>query len=406
VGPADDEVLSAIARGGERGDVECVFWSDPADLLAKLRGKFAERCGIEPEDYKSFNASLGIDGKQSDFTRSEAWQVLCPTRTDLAGTEELNRVIQGEYRGGILTNCRARRGGKPKPFGDREVVWCDKVIQIRNRRGRAWPQKDANLDYIANGEIGVVQFANKGDKGPSSDNFTVVFSTQPDVSYRYFRNQANEDLELAYALTVHKAQGSDFDTVFLVVPQKASTLSRELLYTGLTRFRRRLVLMVERDLTPLLNLRSPDASDTARRNTQMFALHLRPPETPTAYRAEGLIHRTRNGTAVRSKSEVIVADTLERLGIGYVYEQRLASPDDPRDFRLPDFTVSYQGDTFYWEHLGMLSVPAYAESWARKRAWYEAHGFAEQLITSQDAPDGGIDAGEIERVARERVFGG
>ena len=82
------------------------------------------------------------------------------------------------------------------------------------------------------------------------------------MSYRYFRNQANEDLELAYALTVHKAQGSDFDVVFLIIPQAATTLSREMIYTGLTRFRTRLVLMIEKDVAPLLNLRNPAASDT------------------------------------------------------------------------------------------------------------------------------------------------
>ena len=62
----------------------------------------------------------------------------------------------------------------------------------------------------------------------------------------------------------------------------------------------------------------------------------------------------------RSKSEAIVADTLTRLGIRYEYEKKLLNKDDnPKDFRLPDFTVSYEGDTYYWEHLGMLSVPSY-----------------------------------------------
>lgn len=76
---------------------------------------------------------------------------------------------------------------------------------------------------------------------------------------------------------------------------------------------------------------------------------------------EILIHRTSTGTLVRSKSEVIVADTLSCLGIDYQYEEPLYANDDSTDFRLPGFTNTYEGDTWYWEHLGMLSVPSYAE---------------------------------------------
>jgi exodeoxyribonuclease V alpha subunit len=401
VHPADDEVLAAISRGEPLGDLECHFWSDPADLMKKLGDRLAKLMGIAPKDYKSFNASLGIDDKNGDYTKSEAWQILCPTRVDLHGTEELNRIIQAEYRGGILTNSRTRRGNFPRPFGDREIVWCDKVIQIRNRKGKAWPTASTNLDYIANGEIGVVKTVKRDSDG---DYFDIVYSTQPSVSYRYFRNQANEDLELAYALTVHKAQGSDFDVVFLIIPQAATTLTREMIYTGLTRFRTRLVLMIEKDVTPLLTLRNPAASDTERRNTQMFKLAIRPDDLG-AFHPEGLIHRTKKGIAVRSKSEVIVADTLQGLGISYEYEQLLSTPGDARNFRLPDFTVSHQGDVFFWEHLGMLNVPAYRDSWEKKLAWYKASGFFDQLIMSEDAPNGGIDASEIERIARARILG-
>jgi len=41
---------------------------------------------------------------------------------------------------------------------------------------------------------------------------------------------------------------------------------------------------------------------------------------------------------------------------------------------LPDFTVSYEGDTYFLEHLGMLSVPSYKEKWERKRQWYDDNG--------------------------------
>ncbi|MBN1460255.1 MAG: AAA family ATPase [Armatimonadetes bacterium] len=397
VSPGDDEVLAAVARGESAGDLEIVFWNNHDELLAKLKRRMAELLGIRKDDYQSFNRSLGIDTKE--WVGSEAWQILSPTRAHYFGTDDLNRLIQLEYKGGLITDAKNPWSKAPRPFGDQEIVYTDKVIQVINRSVKGWP-RDTGLDYVANGEIGIVRSTTKGDQGGYLD---VVFSTQPDVSYRYFGKQVEDNLELAYALTVHKAQGSDFDVVFLIIPQKASTLSRELVYTGLTRFRRKLVLLIERDIEPLRRLRSPDCSDTRLRSTHMFTLALRSDEVKRPH-LEALIHRTRKGIAVRSKSEVIVADVLDALGISYNYEQPLYSRRDPRDFRLPDFTISYEGDVYYWEHLGMLNAPSYREAWDRKKKWYEENGYVDRLITSEDGPDGSIDAAMIQQIARHRVL--
>lgn len=396
VNPGDDEILAAVARGKSKGDLEVVFWEDHEELFSKLRDQMESNLGIS-DGYDSFNASLGIDSE--DWKRSEDWQVLSPTRAQHFGTDDLNRWIQKKYKGGLIKRARNPRINSPRPFGEQEIVWTDKVIQVVNQRKNGWSQ-NARLDYVANGEIGIVRTTNKGS---SSDYADVVFSTQPDVSYRYFGQQVSDELSLAYALTVHKAQGSDFKVVFLIIPQNASTLSRELIYTGLTRFRQKLVLLIEKDIEPLLRLRNPECSDTRMRNTNMFTLALRPDDVQRPH-LEALIHRTRNGIAVRSKSEVIVANILENLGISYRYEQPLYSKSDSKDFRLPDFTVSFEGDVYYWEHLGMLSVPSYSEAWDRKHKWYKCNCYSDYLITSEDGPDGSIDASQIERIARERIL--
>lgn len=155
----------------------------------------------------------------------------------------------------------------------------------------------------------------------------------------------------------------------------------------------------------LERLRKPDNSATLLRNTNLFTTAVRA-KAEGAYYASHLIHCTAKGVLVRSKSEVIVADTLTRLGISYDYEKRLLGKSGhPNDFRLPDFTISYEGDTFYWEHLGMLSVPSYREQWERKKAWYEKNGYLDRLITSEDGHDGSINSTTIEKVARERILG-
>jgi hypothetical protein len=73
------------------------------------------------------------------------------------------------------------------------------------------------------------------------------------------------------------------------------------------------------------------------------------------------------------------------LGLSVKYEQGLDARTRTDDFRLPDFTVAYEGDIYYWEHLGMLDVPTYARKWQRKRRWYEENGYLGTRI------DGGCD---------------
>ena len=396
--PCDDEILATIAQGKSSGDLKVVYWEDHDELCEKLRDLMGSLLNVG-DGYESFNSSLGIT--ESDWKRSEDWQILSPTRVQHFGTTDLNRLIQNGYRRGLIENSKNPKLRYPRPFGDEEIVLNDKVIQTINKRKNSWPRDDTALNYVANGEIGIVQYTKSGNNG---DYASVVFSTQPDVSYTYFRQGVESELELAYAITVHRAQGSDFGTVFLIIPQSASSLSRELIYTGLTRFRSKLVLLIEKDIEPLLRLRRPEYSHTKTRNTNMFVLSLRPTGVNTLH-LEALIHRTRNGTAVRSKSEVVVADILEALEISYQYEQPLYSRADPKDFRLPDFTVSFEGDVYYWEHLGMLNLPNYRMAWERKLQWYQDNNFDRQLITSEDSPNGGINAVEIERLARRNILG-
>jgi hypothetical protein len=52
----------------------------------------------------------------------------------------------------------------------------------------------------------------------------------------------------------------------------------------------------------------------------------------------------------------------------------------------------------------MLSIPSYREKWEKKKKWYKNNGYIEQLITSEDGPDGSIDSKIIEQIARERIL--
>ena len=387
--PGDDEILSQVARGEVSGDLEVHFWKDNDDLQGILSSTFRENLGFDmakESDYEGFNMSI---------QNPDTWQMLSPTRMDFFGTTEINRIIQDRFKRGLIENAK-RKG--PRPFGDQQLVWSDKVIQIRNSRRSMWEDKKKAKGYVANGEVGSITKTSKKYK-----SLNVTYSTQPGREYIYYKSEVNENLELAYAITVHKAQGSDFDKVFLIIPQAARTMSKELLYTGLTRFKQKMVLLIQGDISPLINYRKPQYSEILRRNTNLFELVVRP-DTVGIPHVERLIHRTLTGELVRSKSEVIVSNLLTESGISYKYEEPLYSKTDPRDFRLPDFTVKYEGKTYYWEHLGMLGVPEYSQDWEKKEQWYKDNGYHEMLITSADGSDGSIDSKEIEKLVKERIL--
>jgi hypothetical protein len=133
-----------------------------------------------------------------------------------------------------------------------------------------------------------------------------------------------------------------------------------------------------------------------------------------------LIHRTRRGELVRSKSEVIIANELYAQGIDYYeYESPLKLPSG--ETRYPDFTIvdDDTGETFYWEHLGLLHNPDYASRWRRKLAAYRAAGIIPHdettdigdgqrrgiLICTRDDSQGGIDAQAIANVIKEVLQG-
>src|SRR5205807_2190351 len=101
-------------------------------------------------------------GKTAD--RVESWQVLSPVRGQAHGVVDLNRLIQRQFRKRTreLANSRYRR--TPKPVGTEEILYGDKVISTQNKRKKyVWPKEGA-LEYVANGEIGVVVGQFKGPK--------------------------------------------------------------------------------------------------------------------------------------------------------------------------------------------------------------------------------------------------
>lgn len=422
--PGADEVWSRLAAGTAKG-VRAIEWGGEADLQAKLLATLTAHVRAKVDaawsDETAFEVSLGgseYKGRayfapsrngSGGGAEVENWQILAPLRGGETGVDGLNRWIKRLFR------LSARAWAEPedlryrkitKPLGSQSILYGDKVINLSNGRRRdVFP--DLDRAYLANGEIGIAVGQYKGRNWKPKKlpwKLEVEFATQLGYKYGFSSTDFGEDgdqrLELAYALTIHKAQGSEFGTTFVVVPNPCRLLSRELLYTALTRQKKEVVLFHQGDLRDLMKLSDAERSDTGKRVTNLFT----DPaivEHGAAFLERGLIHRTTRGELVRSKSEVIIADLLHALDVPYLYEQSFVGPDG--SVRYPDFTVddAESGRRLLIEHLGMLDRPDYVRRWEAKRSWYEAAGVvpvefgqsAVGLLTTSEI--GGFDAASI-----------
>jgi ATP-dependent exoDNAse (exonuclease V) alpha subunit len=428
LGPGEDEIFEKIARVDTPKHIRFVAWETPEEIQARLIDVLVDELELEgPEDSRGFDLKLGgtEHGHSVYFNlgaaeKAEDWQILSPVRALPHGVWEINRLIHKRFKARTVRSARRVRDRKiPKPLGDEEIVYGDKVINVINhRRGgkKVYPQEGA-AEYIANGEIGIAVglFRTKKMTKPPW-LLKVEFSSQPGYRYDFtkydFGEESDSRLELAYALTVHKAQGSEFDLVILVLPNPCALLSRELLYTALTRQKSRIVVLHQGSRSDLKAYASDVLSDTANRLTNLFNSPC-PVEIEGRFLEDRLIHRTSRNELVRSKSEVIIADHLARYDIDYTYEKPLRIGDLTR---FPDFTIEDEemGISYYWEHCGMLHDPGYQARWEAKLKWYrendilpyeEGGGDRGTLIITYDTPEGGISSHEIDRVIEKAILG-
>lgn len=382
--PVDaDRILSDLESGKKFNDLDVLFWKNPEELRSSFSEAFIRHLGMkDSSDISGFDTSLGFNEEGllpfESPNGAEQWQILSPVRMNPHGVNELNRWVQRRFRGKEL---RAAANPWVVSLGDETIVRKDKVIQTINQWRDGFDGKSEE-QYLANGEVGIAATEKSG-------YLNVLFANRPCWRFGYSKRDfqgGSGPLSLAYALTVHKAQGSEFKKVFVVLPKNCRILSRELIYTSMTRSRVQLVLLIEGDNPSVLfDYSRPERSETERRNTNIFQGVVRGGDEEIPY-AKHLIHRTEKGHLVRSKSELNIADKLYHMGLEYEYERICEGTIEPGRMR-PDFSfVTAGGDLILWEHLGMLNRPDYKAGWEWKLRWYEKNGFFEgkNLFTTQD----------------------
>ncbi len=197
----DADAAVATLRDGH-GDLALVDETDPGSRTEALRTRVVA-------NYENFLRSVGQgEPVERQLAAFDSFRLLCVFRHGATGVRELNRLTEESLvRAGSLDSARGWYAGRP-------------VMVTRN-------------DYTAmifNGDVGITTL----DGGESS----VVFETARGL--RHFATARLPEHETVYAMTVHKSQGSEFDSVLLVLPDETSELlGRELIYTAVTRARAR-----------------------------------------------------------------------------------------------------------------------------------------------------------------------
>lgn len=162
------------------------------------------------------------------FSPIEDIQVICPQRKGDLGMMDLNQKLQQRLNPPAPNKPECKSLFYTFRTGD-------KVMQIRNNYDLEWSKGTESGQGIFNGDIGIIKMIDNGSQ-------TMAINFEERVAYYSFE-MANE-LELAYAITVHKSQGSEFEAVVIPVMGGYKKLYyRNLLYTAITRAKKLLILV-------------------------------------------------------------------------------------------------------------------------------------------------------------------
>ena len=209
------DAAAAIARLRAGADESSLHWIEEGETL--LGEVAVQRIQDSYNGYlKALSGDLG--DRVAVFRAFDRFRLLCAVRGGLRGVEALNRQVSGWFR---------RSLEHPLDPGERSEWYPGRpVMVLRN-------------DYVLklfNGDIGIVL--------PDDTGALMAYFPDPVAGYRAVPPLRLPEHETAFAMTVHKSQGSEFDSVLVMLPAEHNPgLTRELIYTAITRARRQVALV-------------------------------------------------------------------------------------------------------------------------------------------------------------------
>jgi exodeoxyribonuclease V alpha subunit len=200
VNQGDADAALKILQDAMHGDLRWKPLPSPKSLLRALKDR-----GLE-----EFHFLFEVDDPHKIFQRLDRFRILCALRQGPFGSNAVNALVEHLFREQKLLR------GEGRWYRGRPVLIT---------------QNDYNL-HLYNGDIGIAL------PDPRAGGELRVFFQAPDGALHAFHPVRLPEHETVYALTVHKSQGSEFDRLLLILPDRDSpVLTRELIYTGITRAR-------------------------------------------------------------------------------------------------------------------------------------------------------------------------
>jgi exodeoxyribonuclease V alpha subunit len=200
VNEGDVDAALKILQHATRGDLRWSSVPSPKSLPRALKDR-----GLE-----EFHYLFQVSDPQKAFEQLACFRILCALRQGPYGVHAVNLLVEHLLRGQKLIR------GEGRWYRGRPVLIT---------------QNDYNL-HLYNGDIGIAM------PDPGANGELRVFFKAPDGALRALHPVRLPEHETVYALTVHKSQGSEFDRLLLILPdQDSPVLTRELIYTGITRAR-------------------------------------------------------------------------------------------------------------------------------------------------------------------------
>lgn len=356
------------------------YWKDESELKEKIETEFDSFCvsqSINGNRQEKLHQVLGLN-KNGSVSKTknptlDNFQLLTPYLSGLSGADGLNDFFQRKFKNESELELA---GGFFKES--------DKIIRTKNY------YKENEL-LISNGSIGIIREARKEVLQFQEDGYQ-------EIKLRDLRKNEREFFELAYAISVHKSQGSGFDHLFIILPDRSGLLSRELVYTALTRCRKSVTLFIQtneekktrKSLLEFARNRSfTDARKTSLLLDQPFRHFSLEPE---------------KGVYVQSRTELMIyhalkqkRDELGNSNFDFYYEQYPVNSKGEEVKIKTDFTVVSKGRTWYWEHLGRLGNRVYERNWKDlKRPTYKSNSLENDLLTTDELR--GLSPDKIENI--------
>jgi exodeoxyribonuclease V alpha subunit len=381
-GELSDDLLRRFSSGNPKisNGFRIHYWNSETELFQLIDNEFDFLCnhlGISGERPERLNklfklmkdGSLPSDGKFD----LDIYQMITPYKSDYFGTGKINDYIQKFY----------------KPDLELELVndWfkqSDKIIRTKN-------YYDEGKLILSNGSIGLI----RDDRKPLF-YFPEMEEPLPVYGDEGIRKSELEHFELAYSITVHKAQGSGFNHTFFILPKKPGLLSKELLYTALTRSRESVSLFIQGNASDpfeksVLNKARMRSYTESRKTTLLL-------DKPFRYYALEV-----DGIFIESRVELLIYQALKeaknRFGkenFSFVYELKPVV----NEVELPmktDFTIYTKFGIWYWEHLGRLGNKKYEWTWNKvKKPSYQEHKVYSMLLTTHER--NGINPDKINEI--------